>query len=133
MYLFDTDTITNVFKKKPSEKLAKKLKHLDKAQQFVSTITIFEIVYGIYKSSHSEYHRSNLENILLPSVNIVGFDMKSAYICGKLRAELEKKGQPLALADLQIASIAMANNLTLITGNEKHFGRIDELKIENWL
>jgi tRNA(fMet)-specific endonuclease VapC len=133
MYLFDTDTITNIFKKKPSEKLARKLKHLGKAQQFVSTITIFEIIYGIHKSSRPEYHKNNLENILLPSVNIVGFDMKSAYVCGRLRAELEKRGQRLALADLQIASIAIANNLTLITGNEKHFGRIDELKIENWL
>ncbi|RLC09154.1 MAG: hypothetical protein DRI57_22635, partial [Deltaproteobacteria bacterium] len=84
MYLFDTDTITNVFKKKPSEKLAKKLKHLDKAQQFVSAITIFEIVYGIHKSSRPDYHKNNLENVLLPSVNIVDFDMKSAYVCGRL-------------------------------------------------
>ncbi|MDM8522200.1 hypothetical protein QUF80_02415 [Desulfococcaceae bacterium HSG8] len=46
---------------------------------------------------------------------------------------MEKKGQPLSFADLQIASVAIANNLTLITGNEKHFERIDELEIENWL
>jgi tRNA(fMet)-specific endonuclease VapC len=133
MYLFDTDTITNVFKKKPSENLAGRLKNLDKARQFVSAVTVFEIVYGICKSSRPEYHKNNLESILLPSVNIIGFDMKSAYICGQLRAELEKKGQRLALADLQIASVAIANNLTLITGNEKHFKRIDGLNIENWL
>jgi tRNA(fMet)-specific endonuclease VapC len=36
-------------------------------------------------------------------------------------------------ADIMIASIAIANNLTLVTNNEKHFNRISQLKIENWL
>lgn len=44
-----------------------------------------------------------------------------------------KKRPSLSFADLQIASVAIANNLTLITGNTKHFERISELKIDNWL
>ncbi len=133
MYLFDTDTITNILKKRPSQKLVWKLEKLDKSCQFISTITIAEIIYGAYKSSDPVYHIENLEKILLPIVNIVGFDEKAAYICGRLRAELEKKGQPLSFADLQIASVAIANNLTLITGNTKHLERISELEIDNWL
>lgn len=66
-------------------------------------------------------------------MNVVGFEEKAAYVCGKIQAELEKKGQPLSFADLQIASVAIANNLTLITGNTKHFERISELKIDDWL
>ncbi|WLE99263.1 MAG: type II toxin-antitoxin system VapC family toxin [Candidatus Electrothrix communis] len=133
MFLFDTDVITNVLKKTPSHALLQKLEGLPRAQQYISTITISEIVYGAFKSNRPEYHLNNLENILLPAVNVVGFDTKAAAVCGQLRAELEKKGQPLDLADLEIASIAMAGGFTLVTGNTRHFGRIEALRVENWL
>jgi len=48
-------------------------------------------------------------------------------------AKLQQKGNIITLADLQIASIAIANDLILITGNAKHFKKIDILKIDNWL
>ena len=133
MFLFDTDIITNILKKHPSKHLLKRLTVVPQHEQFISTITISEIVYGAEKSSRPGYHLDNLERILLPSVNIVGFDSKSAYICGRLRAVLEKKGLPLDFADLEIAAIALANAFTLITGNTEHFERIPELHIENWL
>ena len=133
MFLFDTDIITNIFKKQPSPNLLNRLSTIPIQAQYISTITISEIVYGARKSSRPEYHLKNLETILLPSVNVVGFDSKAAYICGRLRAELEIKGMPLDLADLEIAAIAIAGNFILVTGNTKHFRRISPLKLENWL
>ena len=133
MFLFDTDIITNVLKKSPSRNLLQRLAEVSVQEQYISTITVAEIVYGAVKSTRPEFHLDNLENILLPSVNVVGFDAKAAYVCGRLRANLEKSGLPLALADLEIASIAIAGNFVLITGNTKHFSRIMELQIENWL
>ena len=133
MYLFDTDTITNIFKKKPSGKLLQKLQAVDPSDQHISTITISEIVYGAYKSPRPDYHMDNLQQVLLPAVNIVGFDSRAAYICGRLRAQLEQKGKTISFADLQIGAIAMANELILISGNIKHFKRIPGLSVENWL
>jgi len=133
MYLFDTDIITNVFKKRPSEKLLRRLSGTGRRNQFISTITVSEIVYGAWKSIDPRRHLDNLEKILLPSVNILGFDAKAAYVCGSLRARLEQNGTPLALADLEVAAIAMANDLTLVSGNTRHFNRIEGLKLENWL
>ena len=133
MFLFDTDIITNILKKNPSERLLKQLAPIPVLEQYISTITVSEIVYGAVKSNRPEYHLENLEKVLLPSVNVVGFDSKAAYVCGRLRAELEKKGTPLDLADLEIAAIAIAGEFTLVTGNTKHFSRIIELRVENWL
>ena len=133
MYLFDIDVITNIFKPSPSEMLIGKLSRLEQRDQYISTITIFEIVYGAAKSDRTDHHLRNLEEILLPSVNVVGFDSKAAFMCGRLRADLEKQGRMLSLADMEIAAIAMANEFTLITGNAKHFARIKGLKLENWL
>lgn len=101
MFLFDTDTITNIVKSRPSQNLLAKLENVSKNQQYISTFTISEIVYGAEKSQRSEYHLNNLEPILLPAVNIVGFDTKAAYVCGRIRAELEKRGMPLDLANLE--------------------------------
>ncbi len=133
MYLFDTDTLTNIVKPRPSPHLLKRLSGLTHEQQYVSTITISEIVYGAEKSNRPEHHLNKLETILLPAVNIVGFDAKAAYVCGRIRAELEKKGTPLDLADLEIASIAIANDFTLVTHNIRHFERIKRLQCESWL
>ena len=133
IFLFDTDTITNIVKPRPSQDLLAKLAQISKDQQYISSITISEIVYAAEKSQRPEYHLNNLQTILLPAVNIVGFDTKAAYVCGRIRAELEKRGTPLDLADLEIASIAIANNLTLITNNVRHFKRVPLLQFENWL
>ncbi len=133
MFLFDTDTITNIVKPRPSLNLLQRLEKISKNQQYVSTITISEIVFGAEKSQRPDFHLNNLETILLPVVNILGFDTKAAYVCGRIRAELEKRGTPLDLADLEIASIAISNNLTLVTNNERHFERVPLLQYENWL
>ena len=133
MYLFDTDTITNILKPSPSKTLLDKLQALSKQHQYISTITLYEIVYGAYKSQRKEYHLDKLRALLLPSVQLVSFDAKAAYVCGAVRAGLEASGISLSLADLQIASIALAHDLILITGNTKHFDRITDLHLENWL
>lgn len=132
MYLFDTDAITNIFKKKPSQKLVKNISNLKKKDQFISTITIAEIVYGAFRSRNPNYHLENLRNVLLPAINVLPFDSKSAFIYGKVRAGLEGKGEIISHTDIQIASIALANDLTLITGN-KHFSRISGIRIEDWV
>ena len=133
MYLFDTDVITNIFKKHPSQNLLMKLTGIPKREQFISTVTVAEIVYGAMKSNRPAYHLKNLEEILLPSVNICSFDLKAAYIYGRLRSDLEKKGTPLTCADLEIAATAVANGYILVTGNVNHFQRIEGLRVENWL
>ena len=133
MYLFDTDVVTNVFKKQPAPGLLARLAGIPRSQQHISTITISEIVYGACKSANPAHHLRNLQEILLPAVNILAFDSKAAFVCGRIRAELEKTGTPLALADLEIAAIVLANNLVLVTGNTRHFARIPGMTVENWL
>lgn len=133
MYLFDTDTISNILKRSPSETLLNRLKSIPVGEQFISTITVAEIVYGAMKSEHPKRHLYNLDNILLPAVNVINFDSSAAFQAGCIRAELEKKGEPLSFTDIQIAAIAIAHNMLLVTGNLRHFLRIKDLRVENWI
>jgi tRNA(fMet)-specific endonuclease VapC len=46
---------------------------------------------------------------------------------------LRSKGQLIDDADILIAATAKINNLIMITDNQKHFQRINGIKIDNWL
>jgi len=133
MFIFDTDIYTNVIRKSPSKTLINRLKKVPRRDQFTTTITIGEVYYGIMKVSNKTKLLKLFEDVLLPRATILSFDFSAAKKYGEIRSFLEKQGTPLAHADLQIASIALSMNMTLITGNLKHFQRVPGLAVENWL
>jgi len=133
MYLFDTDTLSNLLAKHPSARLLERLREIPAAMQFTSSITVGEIYYGLYKSNRPDYYRERLEQLVWPHVQIVPFDREAAEVYGELRAELERKGERLSDPDLMIAAIGLSRSLVVVTGNIKHFGRIEKLNVENWL
>lgn len=133
MYLFDTDCISNLLKKTPSKKFIEKIGNLDKNDQYISTITVSELVYGAFKSNESQLFLEKIKNIILPAVNVLSFDISASFVYGKIRSELKREGIVISDADIQIASIAIANKLILITGNTRHFKNIKYLSVENWL
>ncbi|WP_420809924.1 hypothetical protein [Gloeothece citriformis] len=69
-------------------------------------------------------------------MEIVSLDIKSTELSGLINADLEKNGQCIGLADVLIASMAISNNLILVTNNIKHYQRIQllgyPLIINNW-
>ncbi len=133
MFIFDTDIFTNVMRKIPSETLLNRLKKVPRRDQFTTTITIGEVYYGLMKASNRTRLLELFETVLLPRATILPFDFSAAKKYGEIRSFLEIQGIPLAHADLQIASIALSMNMTLITGNLKHFKRVPKLAVENWL
>jgi len=133
MNLFDTDSISQIIKNRPNLSCIKKLAHVSPEDQFTTTITVGELIYGAYKSSRPDYFLERLDMMVWPTINILSFDEDAARIYGKVRADLEKKGIVLSEPDMCIAAIALCNNLTVITGNTKHFLKVPELKVENWL
>ncbi len=133
MYLFDTDTLSNITKRNPSLKLLDMIGDLPKSVQFTTAISIGEIYFGAHRSPHKEKILDAFTNSVFPHVNILSFDRGSGEIFGLLKAELEKMGIGCSEPDLRIASIAIQHNLTLITGNMKHFRSIPGLRAENWI
>jgi tRNA(fMet)-specific endonuclease VapC len=71
------------------------------------------------------------DHLLLPVV--LAFDRRAARIFGTLKADLERAGTPLAEPDLRIAAIAISHQLTLVTRNVRHYGRVPDLTVENWI
>jgi tRNA(fMet)-specific endonuclease VapC len=74
----------------------------------------------------------NIQLLFLQQFVSLPFDDSCAEIYGKIRADLAMAGTPISSNDIQIASIALANHLTLVTHNIREFSRIEGLKLEDW-
>jgi predicted nucleic acid-binding protein len=132
-FLFDTDAISELLRPKPLEKYITWLQRLPRDEQFTSSVVIGELYKGAYRSPARERHLDNIRKRILPAVTVLPYDVATANVYGKIRAQLEDAGQMLADADLQIAATALYHDLELVTGNLRHFGRIDGLRINNIL
>ncbi|MBT9163759.1 MAG: type II toxin-antitoxin system VapC family toxin [Dehalococcoidia bacterium] len=134
MYLLDTDILSNLLKRAPSTTLIAKLASVPIEQQFTSSITLGELVYGAYRlRTRTSALLEQLEKTLLPNLPVLPFDAAAARQYGEVRAELERHGTLLGDADLRIGAIALVRGLTVVTGNARHFQRIPGLPVENWL
>lgn len=132
MYCFDTDVLSATINRKPDLGLIRRLALVPASEQFTTAITAGELIYGAARRD-SQRLAERVSELLMGAVTILSFDFAAAKRYGPLRAHLEAGGDPLHEADLRIASIALANDLTLVTGNTRHFERVPGLRVENWL
>ena len=134
MYLLDTDILSNLLRRAPSTALVTKLASIPPEQQFTSSITLGELVYGAYRlQERAGALLQRLDETLLPNLPILPFDASAARRYGEVRAELERRGTPMGDADLRIASVALTRDLAVVTANVRHFQKVPGLAVENWL
>ncbi len=129
--LLDTNICIYIIKQKPPEVL-QKFKAYNVGDIGISSISVAELEFGVYKSQFPEGNQQALEQFLLP-LTIVDFDAGAAKMYGKVRAILEKQGTPIGSLDTLIAAHALSLQITLITNNVKEFSRVPNLKLENWV
>jgi len=102
MYLLDTDILSNLLKRAPSTGLIAKLAAVPPEQQFTSSITLGELVYGAHRlQARAGLLLERLDSTLLPNLPVLPFDAAAARRYGAVRAELEHRGTPLGDADLR--------------------------------
>ena len=90
-----------------------------------------ELYFVAWRSARREQNLALLESLSATFVSLP-FDSAAARSCGELRAALAGLGKPIGPYDIQIASIALANRLTLVTHNTGEFQRVPGLVIEDW-
>lgn len=130
-FLLDTNSVSAILNK--NEKVAKKMKEVtDEGKQiFISIITDYEINRGLFAANATRKLKDY--EILREQLNILWIDnLEISKNASEIYADLKQKGQLIQDADILIAAIALLKNLTVIT-NDKHFFRIPNLKVENWL
>jgi tRNA(fMet)-specific endonuclease VapC len=132
MYCFDTDVLSAAMRRQPSLALIRRLAIVPPAQQHTTAITVGELLYGASRAVRADLV-DRVRALIAEAVVVLPFDGEAAAVYARLRLELEAEGRPLAEPDLRIASIALARDLTLVTGNGRHFSRVPGLRVEDWL
>lgn len=130
-YLLDTDTVSAVLRRTPHLGVLHRLAQEPQSDVFTSAITVGELVYGAALRALADLDRRIAT--LLATLPVVSFDEGAAYRYGVTRAQLERAGRRLDDPDLRIASIALAHDLVLVSGNQRHFRRVPDIRLENWL
>lgn len=130
IYLLDTNTYI-VYLKGKNIYLKQKLDEIPPSDIAVCSVVKGELFYGANRSANPE-RNLNIQQKFLNQFVSLPFDDQSALIFGNIRAQLATLGTPIGAYDLQIAAIALANNLILITHNTREFQRIQGLKLEDW-
>ncbi len=128
-YLLDTNICIYIINERPARVL-ERFKRFAVGDLGVSSITVAELAFGVAKS-RSARNRSALEAFLLP-LNVAPFDLIAAFAYGDLRAELERRGEPIGALDMQIAAHALCLGVTVVTNNEREFRKVPGLKLDNW-
>lgn len=130
IYLLDTNTCIQYLTGRSKAVIAK-FQTVPKNHIYLCDVVKAELYYGACKSSRKASNLELYETFFSQYISLP-FDGKAAIVYGDIRAELESAGTPIGSYDLQIAAIALSNNLTLVTHNLKEFNRVKALKTEDW-
>jgi len=129
-YLLDTNICIYFLKQHPE--IIKQMGQCCNDEIALSIITLAELQFGAYNSSQVE---NNIKRIafLRERVRLLNLTPNTTDIYAKTKASLRKSGNIIDDFDILIGASAIENDLTLVTDNERHFSRIENLRMVNWL
>jgi tRNA(fMet)-specific endonuclease VapC len=97
----------------------------------ISEITLAELKYGAETSDRVEENMRFVDDFAQNITILPVFNSLTLY--AREKARLRKAGNLIDDFDLLIGCSAISNQLVLVTENEKHFDRLENISIENWI
>jgi tRNA(fMet)-specific endonuclease VapC len=129
-YMLDTDTCSYIMKRS-NEAVLKRLQRVPVDDICISVITKSELLFGVEISPRREQDEAALL-AFLRHIEVLDFPDEASDHYAKIRADLKSRGAMIGANDLFIAAHARILGLTLVTNSAREFGRVRNLKIENW-
>lgn len=126
-YLLDTNVYIHAMKNVGS--VRRNLQRRSVGEVATSAVTLAELLYGAEKTSNPDKSRAAWVAVLEPYA-VLDFDSSSAVEHARIRYLLRQN--PIGERDLLIASIAISNDLIVVTNNTQEFGRVPGLECEDW-
>ncbi len=126
--MLDTNTVSSLLRQNLN--VGKRITSIPMDCLCLSAISEGELLYGLAKKPGAKnLHKAVQE--FLKRIDVLSWNSQVAEHYGKLRAELEVKGNILGPLDMQIAAHAFQVGATLVT-NDRAFNMVKKLKIEDW-
>lgn len=129
MYLLDTDFCIDWLRKKTYARTA--LARVLPGQVAVSAVTVGELLVGAYGAQQPEREAEKVEAFLKP-IQVLAYTGAEAVRFARITASLRQEGQLIGVPDAMIAATAQTNRRAVVTRNLRHFGKVKQLRVENW-
>lgn len=132
-YLLDTNVLSQAVAKAPNVSIVRRLESIGDQCALAAPVW-HELQYGCKRLPEGK-RREALEDFLAEVVytfDILPYDERAAKLHATERERLERIGKTLPFVDGQIAAIAQANELVLVTANVRDFSPFRGLKVVNW-
>jgi tRNA(fMet)-specific endonuclease VapC len=134
-YLVDTNIVSIAVSSIPHAQVIRRLdQHAGECA--IAAPVWHELVYGCNRLAVGK-RRSVIERYLMDVVRvlfpILPYDEVGATWHAQERARLVSMGRTVPFIDGQIAAVAYANSLKLVTANTRDFAAFKDIEIENWM
>ena len=124
--MLDTDISSYIIKRRPATLVEKFERHAETL--CVSVMTAAELRFGAEKAARPQL--AELVEAYLERLAVLDWTNEVTGHYARIRSVLERSGKPIGNMDLLIASHAVAQRMTLVTNNLKHFSSVPDLKVE---
>ena len=133
-YLLDTNVVSEPLRPKPSISIMRRLRKHE-AEIAIPAPVWHELRFGcarLPKSRRRDAIERYIEDVVRTSFAVIGYDRQAAEWHALERARLSADGRTPPFVDGQIAAIAHANGLTVITSNTSDFRVFQGLRVLSW-
>ena len=128
-YLLDTNTASYVIKGN-FPRVRERLLKVPMAEVGISVVTEAELRFGMARLPEATRLKTVVEEFLL-RVEVLPWNSEAARHYARIRATLEKEGEPMGNLDMMIAAQALAADAVLVT-HDRAFRRVKGLRVEDW-
>ena len=100
----------------------------------LSAMTASELLHGVHRADGAvrRGRRERFVERILFTVPILPFTLEVARTHSRIWADLQWRGEIIGAHDLVIAATALTHDMTVLTKDRRHFGRIEALKVSLW-
>ena len=137
MVILDTNVLSELMQQRANPLVRQWLDRQAELSVWTTSVTIFEIRYGIEllpKSRRRASLEAEFERFIEDDIQgrIVPFDAQAATVAAGLMAQRQQMGRMGDLRDTMIAGIVIASHATLATRNTRHFDDLSVSVVDPW-
>ena len=133
-WMLDTDICSYLIRRRDWQLLVKMHGQVEVGAGIcISVVTCAELQLGAARSGSPAKHKQAIAVLRNRLSAVLAWDMRAADEFVRIQAELLRRGTPIGVNDAMIAAHAASVDCTLVTNNERHFGRVVGLRTDNWI
>jgi hypothetical protein len=135
--VLDTNVVSELMRSEPDTAVLAWLNDQPADTLWLNSVVVSELLYGIARLPDGK-RRAQLAQAVQAmlaedfSGRVLPFDLEAAVVYADLVAMRERQGQPVDVADGQIAAICLAHGASLATRNTKHFDGLGLKLLNPW-